>query len=283
MPPSRGATTADRLTRIVHDVEQLPPMPTNVVRTLRALENPKTSASGIADLLSLDQSLTASVLRMANSALLGYGAACASVQDAVVRVGFERVRSIVLAAAAAEQLNQRLSGYRLPAEDLWHHALTAASTARYFASAVRYPNQEEAYIAGLLHDIGKVVLDRYMREAYDQVVTLMSESELAMWQAEEQVLGMNHGAVGGLMTSNWQFPPPLVNAIRYHHWPSFAGQAHQPLAAIIHLADALAPRPTSGKGALNTASVHPEALRILNLEEAQFERLKLYLPGGAAA
>ena len=282
MPTSKAQTPAAKLEHIVRDIESLPPMPANVVRLMRALENPKASASTIADLLSLDQALTANVLRMANSALLGYGPTCASVQEAVVRVGFERIRSIMLGAAVAERLSQPLSGYQLASDDLWHHAVVAASTARYFASALRYPNQEEAYIAGLLHDIGKVVLDRHMREAYQAVVTLMSEEELQMWQAEERVFGIDHGAVGGLMAANWQFPASLVNAIKHHHWPSFAGQSHQPLAALVNLANALTPRPTTGKAALNTADVHPEALRILNLDGPQLERLRLYMPGGSA-
>jgi putative nucleotidyltransferase with HDIG domain len=280
---AQAPSPAERLARIVRDVEQLPPMPTSVVRIMRALENPKTSAGQIADLLSLDQALTANVLRVANSALMGYGPTCASVQEAVVRVGFQRVRTIVMGAAASQQLNQRLSGYRLASEDLWHHAVVTASLARYFASAVRYPYGEEAYIAGLLHDIGKVVLDRYMRDAYQNVVTLMSEQELQMWQAEEQIFGIDHGAVGGLMATNWQFPASLVNAIKFHHWPSFAGQAHQSEAAIVNIANALADRPTAGKAAFNTVGVHPEALRILNLDEPQLERLKSYMPGGGVA
>jgi putative nucleotidyltransferase with HDIG domain len=283
MRSSQVPTSAERLARIVRDVEQLPPMPASLVRIMRALDNPKTSASQIADLLSLDQALTANVLRVANSALMGYGPPCASVQDAVVRVGFQRVRSIVMAGAVIDQLNQQLTGYRLAAEELSHHAVVAASTARYFAGAVRFPYGEEAYIAGLLHDIGKVVLDRHMREAYQNVVTLMSENELQMWQAEEQIFGIDHGAVGGLMASNWQFPPSLANAIKFHHWPSFAAPVHQPLAAIVNLANALAPRPTTGKAAFNTTSVHPEALRILNLDEPQLERLKANMPGGGVA
>jgi putative nucleotidyltransferase with HDIG domain len=258
-------------------------MPTSVVRLMRALENPQFSAGQIADLLSLDQALTANVLRLANSALMGYGPRCATVREAVMRVGFQRVRSIIMAAAVSEQLNQRLSGYNLAAEQLWHHAVVAASTARYFASAVRYPYAEEAYVSGLLHDIGKVILDRYMRDAHQNVVMLMNERELQMWQAEEQVFGIDHGAVGGLMAANWQFPASLVNAIKFHHWPSFAGQTHQPLAAIVNIANALAPRPTAGKAAFNMTVVHPEALRILNLDEPQLERLKSLMPGGGAA
>ena len=110
MRSSEVQTPAARLACIVRDIGQLPPMPASVVRILRALENPKTSANHIADLLSLDQALTANVLRVANSALMGYGPPCGSVQDAVVRVGFQRVRSLVMGAAVAEQLNQRLSG-----------------------------------------------------------------------------------------------------------------------------------------------------------------------------
>lgn len=282
MGTATAQAAAARLEQIVRDIERLPPMPTNVMRIVQALDNPKVNASHIADLVSLDQALTANILRVANSALLGYGPNCATVQEAVVRVGFSRIRTIVLGAVAATQMNQRLSGYRLASEDLWHHALVSAGIARYFASALHYPNQEEAYVAGLLHDIGKVVLDRHMREAYEAVITLMSESDLQMWQAEEQIFGLGHGAVGGQMASNWQFPTPLVNAIKHHHFPSFAGQVHQPLAAIINIADGLAPRPTAGKAALNTATIHPEALRILNLDEPQLERLKTYMPGGSA-
>jgi putative nucleotidyltransferase with HDIG domain len=271
--------TSTSLQRILRDIEQLKPLPTNVLRVMRALNNPDVSASTVADLISLDQALTANILRLANSAFMGYTAPSASVHQAVVRIGFQRVRTLVLGAGASQAMRDDLAGYEIKSADLWQHALVAASIARYLAAAVGNINMEDAYISGLLHDIGKVVLDQYVRVDYQAIKELMQPAQLPLWQVEKQQLGMDHGAVGGLMTERWLFPVNLVEAIRYHHAPAIATTRCQPHAAIVNIANALATRPQTGLASLNDLSpLDPEALRILNLDETQLADLQAAMP-----
>jgi putative nucleotidyltransferase with HDIG domain len=274
--PAAGAAPA-RLQALLNDVQRVRPLPTSVTRVIQALEDPDVSAAYIAHLISLDQALAADVLRLSNAAALASVAATSSVQEAVVRLGFVRVKSLVLGAATASLLTRRLSGYGLTGEELWNHSVATASLARYIADAVGYRDLEEAYVAGLLHDIGKLVLDQYVRVDSNLLVDLMQRRELQLWQAEEQVFGMDHGAVGGLMSEKWQFPVGLTDAIRCHHWPSLA-RTRAELAAIVNVADALPGRGRARLAVLGTPRVHPEALRLLRLDEAGLERLRADMP-----
>lgn len=273
--PAAPPSPANRLESILRDVERVRPLPTSVARVVQALDDPKVGAEYIAHLLRLDQALAADVLRMSNAASYGGVSRTASVQEAVVRLGFVRVKSLVLGAATATLLTRRLSGYGLTGQELWNHAVVTASLARYVAEAVRYTDYEEAYVAGLLHDIGKLVLDQYVRSGYIVLTDLMRAKRLALWQAEEMVFGMDHGAVGGLLAAKWQFPLPLAEAIRCHHWPSLA-RTRPELAAIVNIADALPPRPASALA--SATEPHPEALRLVHLDNLDLERLRAEMP-----
>jgi len=151
-----------RVDTILQTVDQLRPMPSNVTRLLRELENPGVTAGQISDQIGLDQALAALILQMANSAILGYGRTCTSISDAVVRLGFKRIKSIVMASAATTSMQGSLRGYRLGAGQLWNHSLAVAVAAEWVAQVVSYPNPEEAYVVGLLHDMGKLLLDQYV-------------------------------------------------------------------------------------------------------------------------
>jgi putative nucleotidyltransferase with HDIG domain len=269
-PPSNS-----RLESILRDVERVRPLPSSVARVVQALDDPKVGAEYVAHLLRLDQALAADVLRLSNSAAIGGIGRTASVQEAVVRLGFVRVKSLVLGAATATLLTRRLSGYGMTGQELWNHAVVTASLARYVAGAVCYSDYEEAYVAGLLHDIGKLVLDQYVKSGYLVLTDVMQAKRLALWQAEELIFGMDHGAVGGLLAAKWQFPLALAEAIRCHHWPSLA-RTRPELAAIVNIADALPPRPPS---LLATATEpHPEALRLVHLDAVDLERLRAEMP-----
>jgi putative nucleotidyltransferase with HDIG domain len=247
-------------------------MPVNVTRILTAIDEANNTASVISDLIGLDQALAASVLQMANSAGMGYNAECTSLNDAVMRLGLKRVKVLVLGAASSGPLTRRLNGYRLGAGELWNHSVTTAMTAQWISRYVRYPDPEEAYVAGLLHDMGKLILDQYMMVDYLRLLELMRQYKLAMWQVEEKLLGIDHPTIGSLMARKWNFPVVLVDAIRYHHAPSLARTRHQ-LAAIINVANAFSKDQRHLDSDPYGNHVHPESLQILNLDSVMFERM----------
>lgn len=273
--PPPAPAGANRLREILADVERVRPLPTSAVRVVQALDDPNSSAGQVAHLLRLDQALAADVLRLSNSAAAAGVNRTASVSEAVTRLGFGRVKMLVLGAATQSLLTRRLSGYGLSGQELWDHAVVTASLARYVATQTYYPDTEEAYVAGLLHDIGKLVLDQYVRTGYALLADVMRAKNLALWQAEELLFGMDHGAVGGLLATRWQFPLPLTEAIRCHHWPTLA-RVRPELAAIVNVADVLPPR--EAKEMATATEPHPEALRLLHLDEAALAKLRADMP-----
>jgi putative nucleotidyltransferase with HDIG domain len=265
-----------KVDQILAQVEKMRPMPMNVTRILTAIDEANNTASTISDLIGLDQALAASVLQMANSAGMGYGAECTSLNDAVMRLGLKRVKILVLGAASSGPLTRRLNGYRLGAGELWNHSVTTAMTAQWVSRYVRYPDPEEAYVAGLLHDMGKLILDQYMMVDYLRLLELMRQYKLAMWQVEEKLLGIDHPTIGSLMAKKWNFPVVLTDAIRFHHAPSLARTRHQ-LGAIINVANAFSKDQRLLDCDPYGNQVHPESLQILNLDEVMFERMRTQL------
>jgi HD-like signal output (HDOD) protein len=147
---------------IVKSVSSLRPMPSNVTRILREVEKTDITIDVLAGLISLDQALAALVLQMSNSVSLGYSRTCSTLYEAIMYIGLARLKSILLTSSATRMLKRGLSGYRLGAGELWHHSLVTAGAAEWLAQTLRYPNPEEAYVSGLLHDMGKLLLDQFV-------------------------------------------------------------------------------------------------------------------------
>lgn len=258
---------SEKLRSILGDINRLRPMPTSVSKVLNKLNEPHVSARTISNAIAMDQVLTSQILKMANSALLGYGPPSSSIHDAVMRVGFNRIRTLVLGAANVGPLSQRLSGYRMAPGELWHHALAVAVAAQCIAKRIQYSDPEEAYVAGLLHDMGKLILDQYMLHDYQKVVKHVREHEMQLWQVEEKLFGADHGTVGSWMAVKWNFPVSLIDAIQFHHAPSFA-RAHPKIAAIVNIANALMTEASDSQNNFPGDQVHPEALSILRMDES---------------
>lgn len=262
-----------RVQTILQSVNHLRPIPSNVTRVLKELENPRVSLAMIAEYIGLDQALAALVLQMANSAALGYGRSCSSLNDAVVRIGVKRLKSLLLASVAVGPMNRQLSGYRLGAGELWNHSVGTAVTAEWAARTLAYPDPEEAYVAGLLHDIGKLLLDQYVLTDYSQIILYVQKYNQPLWLVEEKLIGIDHARVGGLIAQRWGFPTVLTDAISFHHYPSTA-HASPVLPAIINLANYLTIKVQGSQQGLFCDVLHPDVLIILSLDEVRLERFQ---------
>jgi putative nucleotidyltransferase with HDIG domain len=259
--------------RLVAEVADLKPLPTTVTTALRLMEDENSSVEEIASIVSVDQAVAARLLRFANSAYYGTIQPCTTVSEALCRLGFRKTKNILLAASYSSLLGRRLAGYNLGRGELWRHSVAVATAAQRLSSQVDYPAPEEAYIGGLLHDIGKLVLDQYMKVDWDELLAAGESGNRTLIASEELLLGMNHVQVGGTLAKSWALPACLVDAIAHHHYPPMATTSPQ-LAAIVHIADAICLRLGIGLAHYQfLPTVNPEALRILKITETEIDFL----------
>lgn len=227
-----------KLEDLVEKVDKIPVFPQVISKVIALAENPNANAADFENEIMKDQGLTTQVLKLANSAYYCGSRKVMTVSQATVRLGFKTIKNMVLASFVSKVLSNEMQGYGLEKEALWRQSQLCAITARLIAKRIKYNNPEEAYTAGLLKDIGKVVLDTYLQDAYKIILQVVEDRQCSFIQAEEEVLGYHHGQVGGQVARKWQLPDELTQAIEFHHEPGRATLNKQ-LVGIVHVADGM--------------------------------------------
>lgn len=254
-------------------VNDLPAMPWVVSRVISLTADPDSSVNELNEVICQDQSLTAEVLRLSNSAFYGYSRRIATVKDAIGILGFNAIRNIVLAAHTYNIMKKEVKGYQIAPGDIWRHSMVCAMAARTIAKRVGYQASDRAFIAGLLHDIGKVILSAYVAEAYDEIIRRVQDDQQPFSAVEEEVLGFTHASVGARVADKWSLPADHVEAIACHHTPLDAREAPE-LTAIVHIADAICM--TMGIGLGGDGLYYPfaeQALALVGMEEEDVEAI----------
>jgi uncharacterized domain HDIG len=268
-----GTDTPEKLQQLVQAVRDLPALPEVVVRVMRLAEDPRTDAQSIARVIATDQAMAARVLKLANSAFYGLPRRVSTLSEAVVILGFRTIKNLAIAASTFELLNREVAGYWLQRGELWRHSLACAIGAQLIARRVRLPVSEEAFVGGLLHDIGKVAINLFVREQFDQIMERALQDRIPFVEAEQAVLGFNHAMAGGLIAEKWNLPPLLVSVIKYHHQPSSAPEK-EPMISVVHLADLLSITMGMGIGGDGLYYVLEEGtLAMFGLEQADIDEL----------
>ena len=259
--------------RVLKRVNDIPSLPQFVIDTLKKLDDPKSSAQDVADKLSRDEGLVLRILRLANSAYYGLPRRITGVSEAISLLGFKTVKSIVLAASVYKFMDGSFTGYALDRGELWKHSLSVAFASRYLAKKIKGLDDEEAYVAGMVHDIGKIVLNDYVRFGYGIIAKLVEDDQVPFMDAERQVLGFDHAQVGGLIMEQWNLPETYMLAARYHHSPwelPEESKAHQVFVDVIHVANILCLMLGVGLGADGLQyKIHPESLERLGIADVE--------------
>jgi putative nucleotidyltransferase with HDIG domain len=200
--------------KILKEIEHLPTLPHVVTKVVEMTQSTDTNIEGIS--ATLDQSLAAKVLKMANSAYYGGGRSrnVNSIRHAIVIIGFDALKEIVLTASFFHTFHDARDVQSL--QPLWEHSQSAAQIAKRMAWIYGYSNHDEAYFSGLVHDVGKLVLNQYFPEQYRMIQDLIQKgSEEA--DAEKATIGLNHAEIGGKVCNFWGFPGSVADAISHHH------------------------------------------------------------------
>jgi len=262
--------------------ENLPTLPTVVFQLHRVLDDEHVGARDVAQIIERDPALTARLLRTANSAAFSRGGdRIGSVSNAVARLGVNQIRAICIVLAVVKAFNSRSGG--LNHQRFWIHSAAVGMTARRLWERFgRDPmiSADDLYVAGLLHDAGLLVLEQHFPKEYAEVRDALALSAGRLWQVEEEHLGMDHGAVGGLLLGRWSLPQFLCEAVTNHHHPHQADERVQAVCRMVQAAEVLCTESGAALSEEGQADCSAnDVLTELGAAESEIEEVAAEIPG----
>ncbi|MDJ0808631.1 MAG: HDOD domain-containing protein [Desulfobacterales bacterium] len=228
---------ADYLTKIMDKVDAFPSIPGSAVRLLELVDQADAPIDEIEEVLRLDPGLTANVLKLTNSAFFGLPAKVGSVKRAVMLLGLNKLKQLIMASCVNAVMDKDIPGYDLPAGELWRHSIAVSVAAEGLVRELNLDSGDDIFTAALLHDVGKLVLGQFIDEDYAALAAAAGNS-VSFEIAEKEVLGTDHAEVGARILEHWALPDALVHAVRWHHNPENAEEVH-PSTDIVHVANML--------------------------------------------
>ena len=223
-------------------IDRLPGLSTTVLKVLETCNNPNSTANDLNRVISLDPVLTGRVLKLVNSAYYGIALTISSVTRAVVMLGLNTVKQLSLSLAILENFYSRHSFPAFSADEFWSHSLCVAAAAKSLAVATGAPlgDHEEYFVAGLLHDLGKIPLHKCAPQEGAEAVRMACDKSWPLPVAETAVFGIDHGAVGYLIAKKWRLSPRVADSIGHHHLPETVAEEHRPFVRLIAFANQFA-------------------------------------------
>lgn len=227
-----------RIKRITESIIGLPTLPTVVSKMIELVDSPRTSAASLARLISTDQALTARILKLANSAYYGFPREISTVNMSIVVLGFNTVKDMGLSLSVFDVFKKIESSDSFDIARFWEHSVACGVAARMLARSYRSRFAGEAFVSGLLHDIGKVILNQYFHEEFAEIMKRSGEGAQTLEEAEDAVIGTRHPQVGAWLAEKWNLPRIIVDTIQYHHEP-WNAIVDKPFVATTSLADTI--------------------------------------------
>jgi HD-like signal output (HDOD) protein len=255
----------EKIQSIIH----LPSLPTIAMEVISVIENPKTNVHTLSQIIAKDQVLASKVLKIANSPFYGYAKTISTIDFAIVILGFETLKEVVMSISVTSHLSKNVSK-DFNINSFWDHSIATSVIARELAKNVGYKILGEAFVSGLIHDLGILILNQYFNKEFNEVAMLTKEKGVKFLDAEMKVYGVTHDEVGSWLAQRWNFPKQLTESMRFHHNPSQSTLNRQ-LVALTHYAEALSHKLEGLKFDLESKTeAKPQFLDILGFKDASF-------------
>jgi len=223
--------------QIIDLVRQLPTIPQSLLELQQILSQDDATVEQVERIISSDSALTANVLRLANSAAFGLSRKVSDISRAITLIGFKVLGNLAHTAAFSKAMPAELPGYRVSGVQFLRHSFVTAVLSETFGDACHLSSGKALFTAGLLHDMGKLVLSTFLADRLVELAQLLETQGLAFVEAEQQVLGLHHGQAAGWVGEHWHLPPELVAAAEWHHDPDRAPAEFAATVDVVHVAD----------------------------------------------
>jgi len=251
---------ADELVDLIQDIPTLPAIHQTLCTKMRDSQG---NLPEIADIIAQEPALTARILQFVNAAFCRNTSSVKTISRAVVILGFRAVRSAALAISVFDYFHDEQSSAAVDMTKFWDHCAAVAGICKVLAEKLNIDQREEAYVGGLLHDAGKLLIKRHFPEDFDSACEAAGEQHLSWLDCEKALFQVTHSGIAATVFEGWDFPPSVVEAVDCHHHPTRAA-GHTQLAALVHVADFVSYQLGHGApGAFPPAICNAEALKLL--------------------
>jgi putative nucleotidyltransferase with HDIG domain len=238
MPATGAKTDAERILEKLERIHELPTLPAIVIELNRKLQDHDTPVEDLIETIETDQAIVLKILKMVNSAFYGCRSQVSNLRQAVVLLGFGTIRNAVLSVSIINAFKEEKALEGLNMQEFWRHSVAVAVSAKKLAETTGMASPDDSFVAGLLHDVGKVVLFHFFRDLFEQIWHHMKSSRSTFFVAESETTPVDHTMIGGSLTRKWRLPDELVNTILHHHQPDPDSDSYH-MQSLIYLANTI--------------------------------------------
>jgi len=224
--------------QVIDKIELLKPISSVGNRVMEIIYDPTSSLRDMVEVIQYDQSITANVLKICNSSYFGFRQKISSIQQAVSLIGMDKIANLIIMENSSNSFTGAQSGYDLEEGELWRYSVASALIAQDIADKKHLSDISHLFTSALLKDIGKVVLNTYIKDSFNHIINLVENNNYSFTEAEKEIIGFDHAELGARIAEKWDFNPATVNIIRNHHDPNKAAMNDLSIP-VVYLADSI--------------------------------------------
>ena len=267
--------TESNAVKIANDTVEIATLPEITLRIIQIVQDPKSTAHDLHKIVANDPALSSRVLRVVNSAFYGLPGQIGSIDRAIMLLGLNAVKNIAIAASLSKMFKTATTCDALTGKDLWMHSVAVGATNKLITGAMGLALPDEAFLAGLIHDLGLVAVMQSQGQKLPEIVARV-KAGMSWRQAEQEVLGADHQAIGMALTTRWKFPRSFQYVAGYHHEPTVLAKENRLLTMVTHVSDKLAAQGGFGQALMveKAGALDGAVLGEIGLSEGQVEDIR---------